>query len=135
VLWPAKPVVAGSGDLVADYTGLIVPEGTSVGIGHVMEWYVNFATTGVVLGFMLLGAVTVYVDRSASTWLHRGDVSRFAIWFLPGLSVLQVGGSFVEMMSTGAAALVIALACSRVVARFAKPAPFTPSPVAVSSDH
>ncbi|MEO8481898.1 MAG: hypothetical protein ABI634_06785 [Acidobacteriota bacterium] len=131
-LWPAKPVVAGSGDLVAEYTGLVVPEGTSVGIGHVMEWYVNFATSGVVLGFMLIGAVTVYVDRSASSWLHRGDVSRFAIWFLPGLSVLQVGGSFVEMMSTGAAALVIALACSRLAARFSRPAPLRPSPVTAS---
>jgi hypothetical protein len=132
-LWPAKPVVAGSGDLVADYTGLLVPEGTSVGIGHVMEWYVNFATTGVVLGFILIGAVTVYVDRSASTWLHRGDVSRFAIWFLPGLSLLQVGGSFVEMMSTGAAALVIAFACSRVAARFAGPLPLSPTPVTLGS--
>lgn len=134
-LWPAKPVVAGSGDLVADYTGLIVPEGTSVGIGHVMEWYVNFAMPGVLLGFMLIGGVTVYVDRSAGTWLHRGDVSRFAIWFLPGLSVLQVGGSFVEMMSTGAAAVVIALACSNVAGRFARPVPRAPAPAVVSPDH
>jgi hypothetical protein len=133
-LWPAKPIVAGSGDLVSDYTGLLVPEGTSVGIGHVMECYVNFATAGVVVGFMLIGGITVYVDRSASTWLHRGDVSRFAIWFLPGLSLLQVGGSFVELMSTGAAALVIALACSRVATRFASTAPVVAGPLTVHFD-
>jgi len=134
-LWPAKPVVAGSGDLVADYTGLVVPEGTSVGIGHVMECYVNFAMPGIVLGFVLIGAVTVYVDRSASTWLHRGDVSKFAIWFLPGLSVLQVGGSFVEMMSTGAAALVVAMVCARVAARFAGPMAPAQTPPVVAADH
>jgi hypothetical protein len=120
-LWPSKPIVAGSGGLVAEYTGLLVPEGTSVGIGHVMECYVNFAMPGVIVGFLLIGAVTVYLDRAASAWLHRGDVSRFALWFLPGLSLLQVGGSFVEMMSSGAAALVVALACARLVARFGAP--------------
>jgi hypothetical protein len=126
-LWPAKPIVAGSGDLVAAYTGLVVPEGTSVGIGHVMEWYVNFATPGVIIGFMLLGAVTVFVDRSAGRWLYRGDVARFTIWFLPGLSVLQVGGSFVEMMSSGAAALLIGLACARTAAHLSAGAPAGPA--------
>jgi hypothetical protein len=117
-IWPDKPIRAGSGDLVSIYTGLTFAQDTSVGIGHVMECYVNFAMPGVVLGFMLIGAVVVYVDRSARAWLDRGDAGRFAIWYLPGLSLLLVGGSFVEMTSSAAAALVIAFAFTSVTKRF-----------------
>jgi hypothetical protein len=109
---------AGSGDLVAIYTGLTFAQDTSVGIGHVMECYVNFAMPGVIVGFILIGAVVVYVDRSARAWLDCGDAGRFAIWYLPGLSLLLVGGSFVEMTSSAAAALVIALAFTSVTRRF-----------------
>jgi hypothetical protein len=117
-LWPNKPIRAGSGDLVSIYTGLTFAQDTSVGIGHVMECYVNFAMPGIVVGFLLIGAVVVYVDRSARAWLDRGDAGRFAIWYLPGLSLLLVGGSFVEMTSSAAAALVIALAFTSVMKRF-----------------
>src|SRR5262249_48114281 len=41
-LWPDKPVVAGSGNLVTRFTGIEFAAGTSVGIGQVMEFYVNF---------------------------------------------------------------------------------------------
>jgi hypothetical protein len=126
-LWPSKPVVAGSGDLVATYTGLFFAEGTSVGIGHVMEWYVNFGVVGVALGFVIIGAVTVYVDRAAAMWLHRGDISRFALWFMPGMSLLQVGGSFVEMTSSAAASVVVVLLLDRVTRRFVqRPRAFDP---------
>ena len=135
-LWPGKPVMAGSGDLVSTYTGLLVPEGTSVGIGHVMEWYVNFALPGVVIGFLIIGAVTVFVDASASVWLHRGEAGRFALWFLPGLSLLQVGGSFVEMTSSAGAALVIGLLLIRMtirlIPRAAAPADESPAAEPVS---
>jgi hypothetical protein len=117
-IWPDKPIRAGSGDLVSTYTGVMFSQDTSVGIGHVMECYVNFAMPGIVVGFLLIGAVVVYVDRSARAWLDRGDAGRFAIWYLPGLSLLLVGGSFVEMTSSAAAALVIALAFTSVMKRF-----------------
>lgn len=106
-LWPEKPVAAGSGDLVSFYTGILFAHETSVGIGHVMEWYVNFAMAGVVFGFAFFGAVIVYVDRSAAAWLHRGNAGRFAMWFMPGMSLLVVGGSFVEATGTAAASLVV----------------------------
>jgi hypothetical protein len=125
-LWPSKPIVAGSGDLVADYTGLVVAEGTSVGIGHVMESYINFGTPGVIVIFVLLGGVIVFVDRAASAALHRGDVAQFALWFLPGLNLLQVGGSFAELTSSAAAGVVIALAFGRITARFTRPEVSTP---------
>ncbi len=43
-LWPNKPVVGGSGDLVSTYTGIRFADGTSVGIGQVLESFVNFGT-------------------------------------------------------------------------------------------
>lgn len=117
-IWPGKPVVAGSGNVVADYTGLNFAEGTSVGIGQVMEWYINFAMPGVVFGFLFLGALLVFVDRSASAWLHRGDAGRFCLWFLPGTSLLNVGGSFVETTATAAACWVLAWLMQRLTMRW-----------------
>lgn len=114
-IWPDKPVVAGSGDLVASYTGMTFAEGTSVGIGHMMEWYVNFERPGVVFGLMAIGFLVVLVDRSAALALYRGDVARFTQWFLPGMSLLQVGGSFAELTSSAAAAFVAVALINRVV--------------------
>jgi hypothetical protein len=108
VLWPDKPIFAGSGDLVTRFTGIRFPEGTSVGIGQVMEFYVNFGSTGVFLGFVCFGALIAYVDARAANARDTGDWPQFVIWFLPGLSLLQSGGSLVEVTSQAAAALVVA---------------------------
>ena len=106
-LWPDKPESAGSGDLVTRFTGIRFAEGTSVGIGQVMEWYINFGLTGSFFGFLLFGALLAWVDYHAFTALTTGNWSRFAQWFLPGVSMLQIGGSLVEVTaSVGAAALV-----------------------------
>lgn len=108
-LWPDKPVGAGSGDLVSNFTGLKFGPNTSVGIGHVMEWYVNFGTTGVWLGMIGLGLLVGWVDRKATESMYGGDWSAFTLWWLPGLSFLQVGGSLFEAVSGSAAAAVMAL--------------------------
>jgi hypothetical protein len=107
-LWPDKPVAAGSGDLVADFTGLRFPEGTSVGIGQVMECYVNFGTTGVLVGFLLIGGFVAFIDRTSLHCLRRGDLACFMVWYLPGLAFLQVGGSFVELGGVAASGFVVA---------------------------
>ncbi len=121
-IWPSKPVGAGSGDIVSDYTGLTFVEGTSVGVGHVMEWYVNFTMPGIVIGFVLIGAAISYVDRAAAAWLQAGDAGRFTFWFLPGLSLLYVGGSFVEMTATAGASVAVAWALRRVFVHDVEPA-------------
>src|SRR5205814_7729697 len=54
-IWPDKPAVGGGGSVVADFTGIEFAEGTSVGAGQVLEFYVNFGTWGVIGGFLLLG--------------------------------------------------------------------------------
>jgi hypothetical protein len=90
---------------------------TSVGIGQVMECYVNFSTMGVIGGFLLMGMLVVFVDRSAHLSLEEGDAGHFAMWYLPGLSLLLVGGSFVEMTSGAAAAIVVAAALNAISRR------------------
>jgi len=112
-LWPDKPISAGSGDLVSRFTGMKFAEGTSVGIGHVMEWYVNFGTLGVVLGSILFGAILTVIDAYSVAHLRAGNFSTFALCYLPALSLLQVGGSLVEAVSGAGAGLVMGLLIHR----------------------
>ncbi|HEX7794232.1 MAG TPA: hypothetical protein VF456_07780 [Vicinamibacterales bacterium] len=116
-LWPDKPSAAGSGDLVTRFTGVPFAEGTSVGIGQVMELYVNFGTPGVVVGFIVLGALLGYVDARAAQYRDVGDWHHFTLWFLPGLSLLQLGGSLVEVTSSAAAAVAVAIVLKRFAPR------------------
>ena len=113
VLWSNKPIRAGSGDLVTTYTGISFAEGTSVGIGQVMEFYVNFGALGVVLGFLVIGMVITIVDWSAYQPLKQGDWERFIFWYLPGLSFLQVGGSLVEVTASAASAAILSILLHR----------------------
>ncbi len=114
-LWPEKTVVAGSSDLVTRFTGIRFAAGTSVGIGQVMEFYVNFATVGVVLGFLFFGALLTAIDEISARRLIAGDHHSFAVWFLAGISFLQAGGSLVEVTSSAAAGIVTALLVNHVL--------------------
>jgi hypothetical protein len=113
-LWPDKPTVAGSGSLVADYTGITFAEGTSVGIGQVLETYVNFGRGGIIIGFFLIGGLLSFVDRRAQMRLRAGEAARFLRWYLPGLALLQVGGSFAEISTTAGAAWLVAVGLNRI---------------------
>jgi hypothetical protein len=104
-LWRDKPMIAGSGDLVSRYTGMQFGPDTSVGIGEVMELYVNFGSPGVWTGMVVLGALLVLIDERAAFHLAHGDVKRCCLWFVPGLSLLQVGGSLVDVSLTAGAGL------------------------------
>lgn len=107
-LWPDKPVYAGSGNLVSRFTGIRFAEGTSVGIGQVMEWYVNFGRAGVVIWFLLVGVLLTVADTVAGIKLRGGDFLSFAKWYLPGLGLLNIGGSLVEVSATVGASIVVA---------------------------
>jgi hypothetical protein len=107
IIWPEKPVKAGSPDIVAKYTGMTFGEGTSVGIGQVMEFYINFGTSGVVIGFLVIGILLGLFDGMAARRLNQGDFAGFAAWFLPGIGFLQTGGSLSEVSGTVAASVVL----------------------------
>jgi len=107
IFWPSKPVTAGSPDIVSYFTGMYFATGTSVGIGQVMEGYVNFGTPGVVALFVILATALGVVDVRAARKLRDGDTLGFIIWFVPGIAVLQPGGSLVEVAATTAASIVL----------------------------
>jgi hypothetical protein len=130
-LWPEKPVTAGSGTMVTEYTGIPFVAGTSVGIGHVMEFYVNFGTLGVIIGFMIMGILVTVLDGMAAEHLARTDLHGFVLWYLPGLSLLQVGGSLVEVTGSAAASIFVAIVVNKYLERLQrKHAASSLSPVA-----
>ena len=108
MFWPDKPVSAGSGTLVSEATGLVLSDTTSFGIGNVMEAYLNFGTTGILLFFCGFGYVLSWLDRSAFLAEQRGDVQQLLSTFLPAVALIQPNGSFVELTSGAAAAWLAA---------------------------
>jgi hypothetical protein len=129
MFWSAKTVAVGSGDLVSRFTGLTFQGDTSVGIGQLMECYVNFGTPGVIIGFFIIGLLVTTIDGMANRMLIGGDISAFLLWYLPGLNLLNVGGSFVDVTSAAAAAAVMAL-----LMRMATRGLYGGQPVVVSTD-
>ncbi|MGQ0563049.1 MAG: O-antigen polysaccharide polymerase Wzy [Gemmatimonadota bacterium] len=116
-LWPDKPTHAGSPRIVSDYTGITFAAHTSVGVGQVMEFYINFGSVGVIIGFMLFGTILCLLDTWAAQRLWKGDWLQFAVWFLPGVAMMQAGGSLVEVVSSAGAAILAALFVNHYIAR------------------
>lgn len=107
-LWPDKPAVAGGSDIVAHFTGLQFPGGTSVGAGQVFEFYVNFGMWGVIGGFVLYGWLIGKMDLHVVDCLERGDQKAFLSWFLMGLAMLQPGNNLLEVVVTVASSAITA---------------------------
>ena len=59
-----------------------------------------------------------------------GDWPHFTLWFLPGLALLQLGGSLVEVTSTAGAAVVVALAVNGLPRQTRSTVSFDGQPVA-----
>jgi hypothetical protein len=117
LLWPSKPVGAGSGGLATALTGLEFGATTSVGVGPVLEFYGNFGTTGVLIGFFFLGALVGALDFCAGTHLQLGNWSMFTSFFLVGISCLNVSGSLVEVSAAAMASLAVAMVVRRIERR------------------
>ena len=94
---------------MSKYTGYNFQEGTSVGIGSVMELFINFGQWGVIIGFLSIGVIIALIDKGAGESLANNDSLNFACWYLPGIAFLNVGGSFVETTAMAAASLAMAL--------------------------
>jgi hypothetical protein len=108
VFWPDKPIIAGSGSIVADMTGLHLSKTTSFGVGNVMEFDINFGITGVIIGFLLLGCVLRKLDLNASATYERGELGSTLLYFLPAVALIQPNGSMVEMIGGATSAWVAA---------------------------
>jgi hypothetical protein len=107
IIWPGKPVFGGSAGLVQKYTGQKFADGTSVGAGQVLEFYINFGTYSVVIGFFLFGLVMGGLDLRAGSYLKQGDYWNMTRWLLPGMGMLQPGGLLGEVVGSVAVNTVL----------------------------
>lgn len=114
-LWPDKPMTAGSGSMVSDYTGLTFAGDTSVGVGQVMELYINFGGFGVLCGFFFIGTLLGVLDTMAGRSFASLDFRKFVVWYLPGLSLLQIGGSLMEITTGIVASAIVARMTIRIL--------------------
>jgi hypothetical protein len=108
-MWPDKPTTAGSGQTVAEVTGLQLNQDTSWGVGNVMEFYINFGIPGLVGGFLLLGWLIGMLDFRAAAAERRADFKTVIVCFLPSIALINPNGSLVEITGGAASALVAAL--------------------------
>jgi len=115
-LWSDKPAVGGSGDIVSNATGLTFGEYTSVGVGQPLEFYLNFGWSGIVVGFALLGYLLMRLDMALAMAFKRGDVKAILFAGLPGLALMQPGGSLMEIL----VAFIGAYLAAHLVHRFLK---------------
>ena len=126
VIWPDKPIGAGSGGLATRFTGEEFADGTSVGVGPVLELYANFGTPAVVIGFLVLGVLIKVIDVMAGIHLIRGNWHAFAAYCLVGISFLNVSGSFVEVTMGAMASLLLAKFVNTLLKRLKKTPPRLP---------
>jgi hypothetical protein len=109
IIWPTKPVIAGSPAIIMEMTGFIVNDTTSYGVGNVMEFHINFGMPSLILGFLFLGVSFGWLDRQASIRIQHGDWGSAIVYFLPAAAMIHPNGSLVELFSGGAAAFFAAL--------------------------
>jgi hypothetical protein len=107
ILWPDKPVYGGSPQIVSKMTGLRFNYKTSIGVGNVMEFHINFGTPGVVIGFLVLGWAIGKFDLKAAI-AAQSEFGTAILFFLPCVAMIQPNGSIVEVVGGSAAALVAA---------------------------
>ncbi len=130
VFWPDKPAVGGGGTLVTEYTGIPFEEGTSVGAGQVLEFYVNFGIPGVLVGFAGLGLLLMWLDIGLMRAFAAGDLAGVLLRAMPGLSLLQPGGNLLEIAVAlaGATLGAVVLIYSGILGRAAPPRRTSPEP-------
>ncbi|MCU0754829.1 MAG: hypothetical protein MUE46_06860 [Xanthomonadales bacterium] len=110
VLWPDKPDIGGGRTVVSDFTGIYFTDGTSVGAGNPLEFYINFGWAGVIGGFALLGGLLGWHDRNLVDGLRANDLRKVVLYGLPGLTLINPGGNLLEVFIAFIAAQFVARA-------------------------
>jgi hypothetical protein len=107
-LWPEKPQVGGGGTVVQDFAGVRSVEGTSIGAGQVLEFYINFGVWGEVGGFFIYGVLIGWMDIRIVESLRLGDQKSYLLWYMICLALMQPGGNLLEIVVSAAGSAVTA---------------------------
>jgi hypothetical protein len=119
-IWPDKPAVGGGGELVTRLTGITFAEGTSVGVGQVLEFFANFGWAGLILGFGILGFAFARLDRAVVDGLREANLQKVLNAALPGLALLQPGGNLLEILVATVSSAVLARLIGKLPVSFGK---------------
>lgn len=87
-IWSGKPGKGGS-DFMREHTGIPLSEASSFGTGSVFEFYVNFGSVGVLVGFMILGFCIGWLDRRAAEELRLGNYFKFTQFYVIGVIAID----------------------------------------------
>ncbi|MEM7774290.1 MAG: hypothetical protein AAF732_01675 [Pseudomonadota bacterium] len=107
-VWPEKPTVGGSGNYVSMHTLIEFADGTSVGMGQVLEFYINFGVPAVLIGFVMLGYLLVRLDTALVGAMKKGNLGRLQFFFVIGTGALQPGGAMTEVVASMAGGAILA---------------------------
>ncbi len=107
-IWPDKPQVGGSGTYVAKHTLIGFANGTSVGMGQALEFYINFGVPGVIVGFFAFGFLLRWMDIKLVSSLLNHQWDKLLLWFLVGSALLNPGGSLAEIAALAMASAMVA---------------------------
>jgi hypothetical protein len=113
-IWPDKPGVGGGQQWVSEFTGIKFEEGTSVGVGQVFEFYMNFAMPGVLAGFAVFGFTLMRLDQRIMRGFAMRNVPSVMQSALPGLALLQPLGNLEEMLVAVTAAIIASQLLTRL---------------------
>ena len=109
IVWPSKPVYGGSPGIIMEMTGFAVNDETSMGVGNVMEFYINFGIWSLIIGFVILGGLFGWLDRHAAVGIRNGELTKALVYFLPAVAMIHPNGSIVELVGGAGVALIAAL--------------------------
>jgi hypothetical protein len=107
LIWRDKPYKAGSGTYVSQATGIYFDENTSVGLTHLMEFYLAFGIPSLVIGMAAMGYFVRRIDNRLAESQSAGDYLTLTGCFVIGQTTLSIAGSLAEFTSTLVAAWVV----------------------------
>lgn len=96
-IWVDKPITLGGDDVVRKYAGVGLLAGSLLP-GSLMEFYLNFGTIGVIIGFLIIGTIIASADELAAKYLNRKDIFNFTLVLVPVFSLLRVTDSFIGIV-------------------------------------
>lgn len=117
-IWLDKPIILGGNVLVSQFTGMQFPVTTTVSLGHVMEFYINFGLLGVIIGFIILGVLISAFDKAAAVALLENRFYAVAFYLTPAFGFLLVGDDLIALTGTVGSALVTVAMMNLVIRTF-----------------